>query len=132
VIQSSCDTKSIWYKGHVIQRSWEIKIMWYKGRVIQRSCDILSSILCPSLSTSFISCFPPSLNLLKDSYIEFSWYGPLQSLCFSCGSTNIVLIQYGYLTIGNYITKLFSETTNLIEPKLYMNNQWMLLYKVNI
>ena len=59
--------------------------------------------------------------------------GPLQGVCFLCRSE----IQDGP-TAGHRLTldpmgkcsnAFFSETTNMIKAKLYMNVHWMVLYK---
>jgi hypothetical protein len=34
--------------------------------------------------------------------------------------------------MGIYRNIFFSETTELIEPELYMNDDWMVLYKVTV
>ena len=62
--------------------------------------------------------------------------GPLQSLCFLYRSE----IQDGPTAIhrltldpmGKCSNAFFSETTNIIKAKLYMNVHWMVLYKLYV
>ena len=73
------------------------------------------------------------LGQLKQTAQEWSLEGPLQILCFLCRSE----IQDGHhrntyrLTldpIGKCSNDFFSETTNIIKAKLYMNVPWMVLF----
>ena len=62
--------------------------------------------------------------------------GPLQNFCFICRSE----IQDGTTAIhrltlnpmGKCSNAFFSETTNMIKAKLYMNVHWMVLYKLKV
>ena len=66
----------------------------------------------------------------------WSLEGPLQNLCFLCRSE----IQDGHhaghrLTLdpkGKCSNAFFSETTNMIKAKLYMNVHWMVLYNLKV
>jgi hypothetical protein len=59
---------------------------------------------------------------------------PLQSFCFLCRSENQDATTAGHrLTLdpmGKCSNAFFSETTNMIKAKLYMNVNWMVLYKL--
>jgi hypothetical protein len=37
---------------------------------------------------------------------------------------------FEYFPMGKYSNAFFSETTNMIKAKLYMNVHWMVLYKL--
>ena len=62
--------------------------------------------------------------------------GALQSLCFLCQTE----IQDGRHAIhrltldpmGKFSNAFFSETTNIIKAKLYMNVHWVVLYKLYV
>jgi hypothetical protein len=59
-------------------------------------------------------------------------------LGFPIGIKNIKLVedlpmiipgQFGFNSMGKCLNAFFSETTNMIKAKLYMNVHWMVLYK---
>ena len=63
--------------------------------------------------------------------------GPLQSFCFfmPIGNSRWPPPQGHRLTLdpmGKYSNAFFSETTNIIKAKLYMNVHWMVLYKLYV
>ena len=59
--------------------------------------------------------------------------GPLQSVCFDADRKSKMATTAGHrLTLdpmGKCSNAFFSETTNMIKAKLYMNVHWMVLYK---
>ena len=66
---------------------------------------------------------------------EWSLEGPLQSLCYFYADRKFKMATTAghRLTLdpmGKYSNAFFSETTNMIKAKLYMNVHWMVLYKL--
>jgi hypothetical protein len=65
---------------------------------------------------------------------EWSLEGPLQSFYFLCRSEIQDGATAGHILTLDHIAKclnaFFSETTNMIKAKLYMNVHWMVLYKL--
>ena len=64
---------------------------------------------------------------------EWSLEGPLQTFCFLCDRKSKMATTAGHrLTLdpmGKYSNAFFSETTNRIKAKLYMNVHCMIFYK---
>ena len=62
--------------------------------------------------------------------------GPLQSLCFDADRKfKMAATAIHILTLdpmGKCSNAFFSETTNMIKAKLYMNVHWMVLYKLKV
>ena len=62
--------------------------------------------------------------------------GPLQIFCFLCGRKSKMAATAGHrLTLdpmGKCSNAFFSETTNIIKAKLYMNVHWMVLYNLKV
>ena len=63
--------------------------------------------------------------------------GPLQILCFfyADGKSKMAATTGHILTLdtmGKCSNALFSETTNMIKAKLYMNVHWIVLYKLRL
>ena len=62
--------------------------------------------------------------------------GPLQSLCFLCRSEiQVAATAIHRLTLdplGKCSNAFFSETTNIIKAKLYMNVHWMVPYNLYV
>ena len=62
--------------------------------------------------------------------------GPLQGVCFLCRSEiKMATTAIHRLTLdpmGKYSNAFYSETTNMIKAKLYMNVHWMVLYKLYV
>jgi hypothetical protein len=60
--------------------------------------------------------------------------GPLQSICFDADRKfKMATTAIHILTLdpmGKCSNVFFSETTNMIKAKLYMNVHWMVLYKL--
>ena len=67
---------------------------------------------------------------------EWSLEGPLQSSVFYADWKSKMATTAGHwLTLdpmGKYANAFFSETTNMIKAKLYMNVHWMVLYKLYV
>ena len=67
---------------------------------------------------------------------EWSLEGPLQNFCFLCRSeSKMAATAIHRLTLdpmGKCSNAFFSETTNIIKAKLYMNVHWMVLYKFSV
>ena len=65
---------------------------------------------------------------------EWSLEGPLQSLGFYADrKSKMATTAWNRLTLdpmGKYSNAFFSETTNMIKAKLYMNVHCMVLYKL--
>jgi hypothetical protein len=40
--------------------------------------------------------------------------------------------QFGFICPSGFREEAFSETTNIIKAKLYMNVHWMVLYKLHV
>ena len=62
--------------------------------------------------------------------------GSLQNICFYADRKSKMAATAGHrLTLdpmGKCSNAFFSETTNMIKVKLYMNVHWMVLYKLNV
>jgi hypothetical protein len=41
-------------------------------------------------------------------------------------------VQFGFNPMGKWSNAFFSETSNIIKAKLYMNVHWMVLYKLYV
>jgi hypothetical protein len=64
---------------------------------------------------------------------EWSLEGPLQSLCYFYADRKFKMAttaghRLALDPMGKYSNAFFSETTNMIKAKLYMNVHWMVLY----
>ena len=67
---------------------------------------------------------------------EWSLEGPLQNFVFYADRKSKMAATAGHrLTLdpmGKYSNAFFSETTNMIKAKLYMNVHWMVLYNLKV
>ena len=76
------------------------------------------------------------LNNWNQTAQEWSLEGPLQGVCFLCRSD----IQDGHHAghrlaldpMGKCSNAFFSETTNMIKAKLYMNVHWTVFYNLKV
>ena len=67
---------------------------------------------------------------------EWSLEGPLQISVFFANRKSKMAATAGHILtldlMGKYSNAFFSETTNMIKAKLYMNVHWMVLYKLKV
>ena len=86
-------------------------------------------------SSTILMFFVPIWNS-KWRLRQFDLEGPLQTFCFYADRKSKMAATAGHrLTLdpmGKYSNVFFSETTNMIKAKLYMNVHWMVLYNLNV
>jgi hypothetical protein len=81
---------------------------------------------CNSFREEYISVFSPIWSCVNTMTCGGSHLG------FPIGITNRNFVEDLPMIMGKCSNAFFSETTNIIKAKLYMNVHWMVLYKLYV